>query len=116
MPTHHGWSNYQLIYQNGTPFRLAAQNLPAKAWVAVHYTGLYPQDGWSVGRKLTLNLGLRYAHDNGFIPASCRDAALPPANVAFPAQCFDKQQFNIWNPIVPRVYTRCTTLPATAKQ
>jgi len=61
--------NYQLVYQNGTPFQLNAQNLPAKAWVAVHYTGLYLQDSWSVGRRVTLNLGVRYAHDNGFIPA-----------------------------------------------
>jgi hypothetical protein len=96
--------DYQLVYQNGTPFRLVVQNLPAKAWVAVHYVGLYMQDSWTVGRHLTLNLGVRYAHDNGFIPASCRDAALPPADVAFPATCFPKQQFNIWNPIVPRVY------------
>jgi hypothetical protein len=99
-----GWAvDYQLIYQNGVPTRLVVQNLPAKAWVAVHYASVYLQDSWTAG-KLTANIGVRYAHDNGFIPASCRDEALPPANIAFPAQCFPKQQFNIWNPIVPRLY------------
>src|SRR5207244_11175367 len=50
------------------------------------------------------NPGVRDAHAHGLMPACYRDAALPPANVAFPAACFSKQQFNIWNPIVPRVY------------
>jgi carboxypeptidase family protein len=95
--------DYQLQYTRSVPTRLVVQNLPAAAWVADHYTGLYLQDSWTVGR-LTANLGVRYAHDNGFIPASCRQAALPPADVAFPAQCFPKQQFNIWNPVVPRLY------------
>jgi hypothetical protein len=95
--------DYQLQYTKGVPTRLVVQNLPAAAWVAVHYASLYVQDSWTAG-KLTANLGVRYAHDNGFIPASCRQTALPPADVAFPAQCFPQQQFNIWNPIVPRLY------------
>jgi hypothetical protein len=98
--------DYQLLFQgvNDTPFELVVQNLPAHAWVVNHYLSFYGQDSWSVGRRLTLNLGVRYAHDNGYVPASCRAAALPPADVAFPAACFLRQQFNIWNVWAPRLY------------
>jgi hypothetical protein len=96
--------NYQLIYQNGVPFELAAFNNPAYPNVVSHYLGIYAQDSWTIGRRLTLNLGARYAHDNGFVPSSCRDAAVAPGNVAFPAACFPVQQFNIWNAVAPRAY------------
>jgi len=38
------------------------------------------------------------------IDPTCRYAALPPGEVAYPATCFDKAQFNIWNSVVPRVH------------
>ena len=64
----------------------------------------YMQDSWTLGRRLTLNLGLRYAHDNGYVPDSCREAALTPGNVAFPAECYAKQQFNVWDSVAPRLH------------
>jgi carboxypeptidase family protein len=96
--------NYQLIFTNGTPFEVVVFNNPANAWVVSHYFGLYVQDGWALGRRLSLNLGLRYAHDNGFVPNSCRDPASPPGDVAFPAACYPMQQFNIWNTVAPRLH------------
>src|SRR4029453_13402637 len=38
-----------------------------------------------------------------FIRAQCRDAAPAPLDVVYPAQCFPRVQFKIWNPIVPRI-------------
>jgi Carboxypeptidase regulatory-like domain len=96
--------NYQLIYRNGVPFNMAVYNSPANAWVVSHYTDLYFQDGWSLGPRLTVNAGVRYAHDNGSIPASCTQTAFSPADQTYPAACYAKQQFNVWNPIVPRIY------------
>ena len=96
--------NYRLLFQDGAPIRLEAWNLWSYAKVVSEYTSAHVQDSWTVGRRLTLNLGLRYAHDNGYVPESCREAALPPGNVAFPAACYAKQQFNIWDSVAPRLH------------
>jgi len=53
---------------------------------------------------LTLNLGVRYARDNGFLPEQCRVASRAPLDVVFPAQCFPFTQFKIWNPVSPRLH------------
>jgi hypothetical protein len=95
--------NYQLIFRNGAPFQLAAWNNPTVPDDRVRYLGLYLQDGWTIGRRLTLNLGVRYARDNGFIREQCRDAAPAPLHTVYPAQCFPHIQFKVWNPIVPRI-------------
>jgi hypothetical protein len=95
--------NYRLRFDNGAPFQLEAWNNPALAKVIVRYLDLYGQDSWTIGRRVTLNLGVRYAHDNGFVPASCH-AAVAPGHVAFPATCYEKKQFNIWNPVSPRLH------------
>ena len=55
-----------------------------------------------IARKLTLNLGLRYNYDNGYVAEGCRDAADPPGDVPNPAQCFDKVPFKI-SSLSPRV-------------
>ena len=39
----------------------------------------------TMSKRLTLNLGVRFAHDNGFAPGGCRDAADGPGALAFPA-------------------------------
>jgi hypothetical protein len=79
-------------------------NNPAYAKVVTHYADTYLTDTWTMGKRLTLNLGLRFAHDNGFVPGGCRDAAKPPGDLAFPAGCWEKRQFNIWNSVAPRTH------------
>jgi carboxypeptidase family protein len=79
-------------------------NNPAYAKVVTHYGDIYFTDTWTMNKRLTLNLGLRYAHDNGFVPGGCRDAATAPGNLAFPAGCWDKRQFKIWNSVAPRTH------------
>lgn len=96
--------NYRLLVRNGVADQLEVWNNPAAAKVVSHYLGTYLTDSWSVARRLTLNLGLRFAHDNGFVPAVCREAATAPGNVAFPAGCRDQQQFNVWNSVAPRLH------------
>ena len=46
--------------------------------LASNYIGLYLKDSWTVGRRLTLNLGLRYAHDRRVCagPAAARPRRL----------------------------------------
>jgi hypothetical protein len=96
--------NYRRRLQNGVPYRLEVWNNPAYAKVVTHYLGAYLTDSWAVARRLTLNLGVRFAHDNGFVPEVCREAATPPGNIAFPAGCRDAQQFNVWNSVAPRLH------------
>ena len=91
------------MFRNGVPFEIVTYNYPVEPFDKRHYLGMYLKDSWTIGRRLTLNLGVRYAHDAGFIPDQCRDAADPPGDVAAPAACYDRQNFNVWQPIIPRM-------------
>lgn len=95
--------NYRLNYLSGNPDRIEIFNAPVDPDNAGQYVGLYVADSWTIGRKLTLNAGLRYAYDSVYENAGCREAAPPPAHVAFPDDCWDKTQMPIFNSVVPRV-------------
>jgi len=60
---------------------------------------VYGQDSWTLARRLTLNLGLRFEHDNAFAPAQCHDAT-PFAG----AQCWDTIQLVVFNSFAPRAH------------
>ncbi len=91
--------DYQLQFNNGVPFQVATYNTPVTPRNDANYIGLYVQDAWTIARRLTLNLGVRYAHDNAYAPAQCRDGG----NFAV-AQCFDQVQLNVWNTVAPRIH------------
>ena len=65
-----------------TPFQMAAWNNCYKEFAGLrakdltHTTWVYAQDSWTIARRLTLNLGARYAHAVGFIPEQCRSASM----------------------------------------
>ena len=94
--------NYRLVFNNGAPIEIEAWNYPTFPNQHVDYFGAYGQDAWTIGRRLTLNLGLRYGHDNTYIPGSCREPAVAPSNNVFPAACYDEVQFNVLNMVSPR--------------
>jgi hypothetical protein len=104
VPASYNGGNYQLQLRNGAAFRLIAFNYPATPLDLEDYTGAYLQDSWRMGSRLTLNLGVRFAHDLGFAPAQCRVAADPPGDVANPAQCFPEIQEPVWNTLAPRIH------------
>ncbi len=58
----------RLIYNNGTPIRILAFNTPVIATSYVHQLGFFAQDAWSIGSRLTLNLGMRWDRARGWIP------------------------------------------------
>jgi hypothetical protein len=95
--------NYHLLYNDGEPFEITLINAPVFPRENVNYLGTYLRDNWTVGRRLTLNVGLRYARQVGFVPAQCRDAASPPSHLMFPAACFERVDLATWNSVAPRL-------------
>ena len=119
--------NYRLIFRNGVPFQMDAWNncYPADTKVfddgrrvlnekkgatdcepltLYRNYGAYVQDSWTMERRLTLNLGVRYDHDNGVIPEQCRAASAAPLAITYPAECFPRVQFRKWNPVTPHLH------------
>ena len=97
--SHGATGDFQLIFRNGVPFQVATENWPVEPVSKSRYLGLYFMDNWTIARRLTINAGLRYAHDNGFIPDQCREAGQFAA-----AECYPTVQFPIWDSIAPRVH------------
>lgn len=90
---------YQLAFDNGVARELRTWNTPTTPKDYAHNLGFYATDGWNVTRRLTLNLGLRYTHNPGFINEGCREA------VDFaPASCWERIEFVTYNSLVPRVH------------
>jgi carboxypeptidase family protein/TonB-dependent receptor-like protein len=62
-------NNMYLNYSNGVPINVQEFNTPTEAVNVDKVLGLFGQDSWSVGRNLTLNLGVRLDHNTGTLPA-----------------------------------------------
>jgi hypothetical protein len=93
-----------LILRSGVPFQLNAMNHSVYPADRVINLPIYAQDSWRMTRRLTLNLGVRYAHDRGYLPGQCRETAAAPLDGLYPAQCFDRVEFKTWNPVTPRLH------------
>lgn len=91
--------DYRLIFNNGAPFQIVTVNAPSYPVTSANSLGIFFKDNWAIHRRVSLNLGVRYAHENGFVPAQCHDAGQFTA-----AGCIDKIQDTIWNSWVPRLY------------
>jgi carboxypeptidase family protein len=61
-------NNMHLLYQNGLAQQVREWNTPVTSKSLEHVLGGFVQDSWAVGRKLTLNLGVRYDHNTGILP------------------------------------------------
>jgi hypothetical protein len=96
--------NYSQILRTGVPFEITIYNYPVLPIDMTRYLDVAAEDSWTIGRRLTLNLGLRYAHNPGFAPAQCSSAAAGPGAAVSPGACFPEVDFNTWNPIVPRLH------------
>jgi hypothetical protein len=62
-------NNMYLNYSNGVPTNVQEWNTPTEAVNVDKVIGVFGQDSWSVGRNLTLNLGVRFDHNTGTLPA-----------------------------------------------
>jgi hypothetical protein len=94
---------YQLQLRSGVPYRVIFNNYPTNPNSRGNHLGVYLQDSWNIARRVTLNLGVRVAKDDAFAPEQCRDAADAPANLLYPAGCFDEIRTPTWKSVVPRL-------------
>jgi hypothetical protein len=90
---------YQLNFRSGVPFQIVTYNFPVNPITNSDYLGLYVMDSWTLARRVTLNLGLRFAHDKGYVPEQCREAG-----TFVPAECYDRVDFPVWNSVAPRLH------------
>jgi carboxypeptidase family protein len=83
--------NYWLEFSNGAPFQFVSGNNPTRPKNRSTYLGVYGQDAWTLGRRVTLEVGARFERDNGYVPEQCREAGDFAA-----AGCIDKVQLPIF--------------------
>jgi hypothetical protein len=91
--------DYQLNFRSGVPFQIVTYNFPVEPATKSDYLAFYAMDSWTMGRRLTLNLGLRFAHDKGYMPDQCRVAGSFAV-----AECYNGVEFPVWNSLAPRLH------------
>jgi hypothetical protein len=60
--------DHYVEYSNGVPTQIREWNTPANPKNVAKVLGFFVQDAWTVGGRLTLNLGMRYDNYKGILP------------------------------------------------
>jgi hypothetical protein len=90
-------------FNNGTPIDVFVYNAPLTVKTYMNDGSFYIQDAWTVKRRLTLNLGLRYDRFTTHFPAQ-NIAQSPFWPSVFPAQQFAASGNIVdWNNVTPRL-------------
>jgi len=91
------------LFDNGNPIQIIAYDTPAKQKNYFRDDNIYLQDTWTVARRLTLNLGVRYDHFNTYYPQQQTDPAATFPQL-FPATTFPASGNLVsWNTVSPRL-------------
>src|SRR6266436_4011460 len=91
------------LFDNGNPIQIIAYDTPAKQKNYFRDGSFYVQDTWTVARRLTLELGIRYDHFNTYYPQQTTDAAATFPQL-FPATTYPASGNLVdWNTVSPRL-------------
>ena len=91
------------IYDHGNPVEVIAFNTPFTAKSYFHDTSAYLQDAWTVRRRFTLNLGLRFDRFISFYPRETSDPNLTFPDL-FPPKTYPASgNLVTWNNLAPRL-------------
>jgi hypothetical protein len=102
---------YSLSLTAGVPNQFSIRD-PYTSENAVFQNAFYLQDKWQIGRKLTVNIGMRWDHYHPYYPAQENPGDGPfgdpanlnlPANAAIPIKSIPKTYVATFNNVVPRV-------------
>ena len=91
--------NYQLRYNNGVGTQMITYNHPVEPLNFGNYWGLYVQDAWTVGRRLSLHVGVRWSTEEAYAPPQC----IPTTEFAA-GGCFPHLELARWTTAMPRVH------------
>ncbi|MGE5246195.1 MAG: TonB-dependent receptor [Betaproteobacteria bacterium] len=85
-----------LVYNNGVPTSVQEWNTPTSNLNLEHVLGFFAQDSWTIANKLTLNLGMRFDHNTGIIPAQSNPAGSFVDQRSLPESTPIKQNLGVW--------------------
>jgi hypothetical protein len=60
--------DHYVEYSNGVPSQIRLFNTPLVGKNLERVLGVFFQDAWTIGNRLTLNVGMRYDHNTGILP------------------------------------------------
>ncbi len=90
-------------YKSGVPFQVVAYGTPVSFKTYFHDTSAYLQDAWTLKRRFTLNLGLRYDRFTSFYPKEVSDPNLTFPDLFPPTTVPASGNLISWNTISPRL-------------
>ena len=85
-----------LLYQGGVAKQVREFNAPSDAIQHENVLGFFAQDAWTAGKGLTLNLGIRYDHNVGTLPAQSNPGGLYVAPKSIPESSPINQGIFVW--------------------
>ena len=101
-PAHGASGDYILRFLNGAPYQLRVYNTPLDEREDDRYVATFLKDQWTVGPRLTLNVGIRFAFDQVYIPDESKVGGTFAQ--VYPSVSVSRVNGAAWNTIVPRIH------------